>query len=222
MAKIYIVGTPIGNLSDITLRALETLKKVDYIACEDTRVSKILLNHYQINKPLFSYHKFNEKAKLNYIFELIELGNDVALISDSGMPVISDPGFLLIREAKKKNIEFEVIPGVSAFTMAFVKSSFPLPFSFLGFLNDKTGKRKNELKKLVAGISYISYVSKYKLIQTLKDLKEVFALNVEVFLTRELTKKFENDYSGTIDEIIEQLGQNIKGEFTLIFFIKQD
>lgn len=148
-ATLYLVATPIGNLADITYRAVETLKSVDYIFCEDTRVSKILLSHYNINKPLDSYHEYNKEEKGNKILELLEKGYNVAQISDAGMPIISDPGYSVSKDAMEKGYNVVIIPGVSASLSALVVSGLnPHPFLFYGFLSNKAQARKNELELL--------------------------------------------------------------------------
>ncbi|MBN3534586.1 16S rRNA (cytidine(1402)-2'-O)-methyltransferase [Mycoplasma procyoni] len=220
--KIYIVGTPIGNLEDITLRAIKTLNLVDVILCEDTRVTQKLLNHLEIkNKKLISYHKFNEKEKIDYIFSLFEQNQKIALVSDAGMPKISDPGFILIEKANELNIKLEIIPGPNAAISSFVLSPFYGTFSFLGFLKDKSSQRQKELAELIPG-NYIIYVSPHKLIATLEDLDSVFGDQVDVFLSKEITKMFEKHFLGNPKEILAQLPEVIKGEYTLCFKIKQE
>ena len=142
---LYLVATPIGNLKDFSFRAVETLNKVEYILCEDTRTSLTLLNHYEIKKPLYSYHKYNEKEKVDKIIEDLKAGKEIALISDAGMPGISDPGNILINECIKNDIEYTVIPGASAFVNAFVMSGFEPPFTFIGFLPNKKIEIENLL-----------------------------------------------------------------------------
>lgn len=220
--KLFIVATPIGNIKDITLRALEALKEVDIIACEDTRVSSKLLNHYQIKKPLISYHNFNEKENAKKIIDFILLGKSVALISDAGTPLISDPGFNLINEAIKHDIEIETLPGPSAFVNAFVLSGFNYPFTFLGFLKDKSSQRIKELENLDYG-TYIIYVAPHKLLSTLEDLDSIFGSKINIFLVKELTKIYEKHYRGTVVQIQEQLqNSSLKGEFTLVFQYSED
>ena len=221
MSKIYIVGTPIGNMDDITLRALQTLNLVDVIACEDTRVTRKLLMHHNINgKKLIAYHDRNEKASSNGIVQMIQSGQTVAVVSDAGMPVIADPGFEVIREAIKNNIDVEVIPGVSATTTTIALANMDTHFKFLGFLKPKTGQRQNQLKVLEPG-TYITYVSPHKLMSTLEDVKVVLGDDTNVFLGRELTKKFETHYRGTVVEVIESVKDEIKGEFTMAFEVKK-
>ena len=188
---LYIVPTPIGNLKDITLRAIDVLKSVDLILCEDTRTSGILLNHYEIKKELKSYHKFNEKQSLDNIIERLKKGQDVALISDAGMPGISDPGNILVKEVINQGLEYTVLPGANAVTTAFVSSGFDTPFTFVGFLPDKKGERVNILESLKAAPScLIFYVSPYKLDKIISDLYSVLG-NRKACAVREISKKFE-------------------------------
>lgn len=217
MSKLFIVGTPIGNLKDITLRALETLKEVDVIACEDTRVTQKLLNHYEIkNKKLISYHDKNEKQSANGILNLLEANKTVAIVSDAGMPMIADPGFEALRQVIKNEIPYEIIPGVSALTTTLSLSNFDTHFKFLGFLKPKTQQRRNQLQKLTQG-TYIAFVSPHKLESTINDFKDIFNDNIQLFLGKELTKKFEKHYRGNPSEILEMIKDNIKGEYTLAF-----
>ncbi|AWX69308.1 16S rRNA (cytidine(1402)-2'-O)-methyltransferase [[Mycoplasma] anseris] len=220
--KLSIVGTPIGNLDDITLRALNTLKEADIILCEDTRVSQKLLKHYDItDKKIISYHNFNEKAISPKIITLIKQKNKkVALISDAGMPCISDPGFEIIYLAKQNGIFVDVIGGPTALIHALIKANFANTFTFLGFLKDKSGARQNQLKELIYG-TYVCYVSPHKLISTIEDFKIIFDNNVKLFLIKEMTKIHEMSYEGTPQEILESLNNdnNIKGEFSLVFSI---
>ncbi|VEU59376.1 16S rRNA (cytidine(1402)-2'-O)-methyltransferase [Mesomycoplasma neurolyticum] len=218
--KIYIIGTPIGNLKDITLRALEILNEVDIILCEDTRRSLQLLNHFNIkNKKLISYHKFNEKKIANFITNLFNDENKkIALISDAGMPKISDPGHILIKKCHELKINLEIIPGPSAFVSAYVLSPFEGNFTFLGFLKDKSSQRIKQLTALDEGV-YIAYVSPYKLLKTLEDLEIVFKEKIKIFLAKELTKIHETHYYGTPNEIINFLPETIKGEYVMCFEI---
>ncbi|CAM9152826.1 16S rRNA (cytidine(1402)-2'-O)-methyltransferase [Mycoplasma marinum] len=222
-AKLYIVGTPIGNMKDITLRAIETLKLVDIIACEDTRQTRKLLSHYEITgKKLIAYHDKNEKNSAKGIIELVEQGTSIAVVSDAGMPVIADPGFEVIRQARAADINIEVIPGPSAQTTVAAISGLSPKYSFIGFLNPKTGKRKNELSSLGSG-TYVTYVSPYKLESTLLDIQEIFGDETRVFLAKELTKMYEKTYFGTIVQVYNQIKNNVKGEYTLAFeVVKND
>ncbi|ACF07091.1 putative SAM-dependent methyltransferase [Metamycoplasma arthritidis] len=219
--KLSIVGTPIGNLEDISLRALKTLQAADVILCEDTRTSLKLLNHFEIfNKSLLSYHNFNEKAMCPKIIKLIKEENKkVALISDAGMPCISDPGFAIVQAAKANEIFIDVIGGPSALICAIIKANFASQFTFLGFLKDKSLARQNELKKLMPG-TYVCYLSPHKLISTINDFLVVFGDGVKLYLIKEMTKLHETSYEGSPSEILAKLPGNIKGEFTLVFLIQ--
>ena len=212
--KVYFVGTPIGNLADITLRALDTLKNVDLIACEDTRHSSILLQHYDIKKPTFSYHKFNEKTATQKIISYVQEGKNIAVISDAGMPVISDPGFILLDELIKNDIEYEIIPGPSAVVTALVGSGLDTQnFVFGGFLPDKKIERETLLQKLsLAESTIILYSADHDLE---KDLDTCFAVlgNRRVVVANDLTKKFERFYRGVLGELEIE---NIKGEFVIL------
>ncbi len=220
--KLYIVGTPIGNLKDITLRAIETLKTVNYIACEDTRVTKVLLNSLDIKgKKIISYHNHNEIPSTKGILELLNNGNDVALVSDAGMPLIADPGFNLLKEIKRNKMDFEIIPGVSALTTSIVMSGFGPDFTFLGFPKNKKNQMISQIKNITSG-TYIFFVAPHKLLFTLETLNEQYQGKEKIFLCKELTKKFEEHFDGTAKELIDILPENIKGEFTLIFSIEKE
>ncbi|MBD5422943.1 MAG: 16S rRNA (cytidine(1402)-2'-O)-methyltransferase [Mycoplasma sp.] len=217
--KIFIVGTPIGNFNDITLRALETLKMVDIIACEDTRVTIKLLNHFDIkDKKLISYHNFNEKQSAKGIIDLvINKEKNVALVSDAGMPSISDPGFELIELAKKHSVTLEIIPGVSALTTAITASGLGPNFTFLGFGKNKKNQLENQIKELLPG-TYILFSAPHKV----QYLLEIIDKNVKehiVFLAREMTKKYETFYCGTANEVLNQIKSNLKGEITVVLKI---
>lgn len=219
--KLFIVGTPIGNLKDITLRAIETLNMVDYIACEDTRVTKVLLSSLNIkNKKIISYHNHNEIPSTKGILDLLENNNNVALVSDAGMPIIADPGFNLLKEVKASNLSFEVIPGVSALTTSIAMSSLGPDFTFLGFPKNKKSQMINQIKNITTG-TYIFFIAPHKLLFTLEVLNEQFKGKEKIFLCKELTKKFEEYFDGTAQELINKLPENIKGEFTLIFSIEK-
>ena len=212
MAKLYIVATPIGNLEDITFRALRILKEVDLILCEDTRKTKILLNHFQINVPAESYHQHSNLKKVDYIANLLKQGKNLALVSDSGTPGISDPGNKLVDEVKNFT-EIIPIPGPSAVTTIASICGFPMDkFVFLGFPPHKKGRQK--FFKGVAEYKYpvILYESPYRIIKTLKELNNLS--DFEVVIGRELTKKFETIYRGKISEIINQIEP--RGEFVIV------
>ena len=221
--KLYIVATPIGNLGDITLRAIETLKTVDIILCEDTRVTKNLLNHYEINKPLVSYHQHTEERKVKEIANLLEEGKNLALVTDAGTPGISDPGNMLIRSVilnavKDPSLDIEVvpIPGPSAVVSALSISGFPTDkFVFLGFPPHKNKRQKFFKEVGAAEYTVVFYESGHRIIKCLQELKENLDANRGLVVCRELTKKFETIYRGTIDQIIEQM-QDERGEFVVV------
>ncbi|MBU1998501.1 MAG: 16S rRNA (cytidine(1402)-2'-O)-methyltransferase, partial [Candidatus Omnitrophica bacterium] len=189
---LYIVATPIGNLKDITLRALEVLKSVDLIACEDTRHTKILLDHYQIKAPTTSFFQHNRFTKGEYLLKLLKEGKDIALVSDAGTPGILDPGYNLVNLAIKNGIAMTVIPGATALVNALVLSGKPAhKFFFEGFLPSKKISRQNRLKELADfDQTIVFYESCHRILDTLEDIQEVFGQE-EVFLAREMTKKFE-------------------------------
>lgn len=214
---LYIVPTPIGNLEDITLRALRVLNEVDYIYAEDTRVTKILLSHFNINKPqLLSYHLYNEQTELAKFIQIIVDGSDVALVSDAGMPGISDPGYLLISEVIKNDINVVALPGASAFTTALVASGLPTnSFLFVGFLNYKKTQKEKELNKLKDyPETLIFYESPHRIVETLKLIEYVLG-NRRVVIARELTKKYEEYIRGNISDVLKT-NFTLKGEFVVI------
>jgi 16S rRNA (cytidine1402-2'-O)-methyltransferase len=203
--NLYIVSTPIGNLEDITLRAIKTLEYVDIVVCEDTRVSKKLLNHLGIkNKRLVSYNNYNENEKTSYIISLLEEGNNVALISDAGTPLISDPGFILVRELIQKNIKIEAIGGISAPIVALTLSGLPTnKFLFLGFLDKSSSKKKKLFEKYKNDdLTLIFFESPNRVQATLQDILEVLGENQEVVVARELTKLYEEIKTDTVCELI--------------------
>lgn len=215
---LYIVATPIGNLADITLRAIEVLKTVDLIACEDTRHSKILLDKYAIKTPTTSYFQHNKIVKGEYLLNLLKDGKSVALVSDAGMPGILDPGYNIINQAIANNVEVTVIPGAVAFITALVASGKPAnKFIFEGFLPNKKISRTNRLKEL-SKLKYtlIFYESCHRILDTLGDIGEVFG-DKEVVVARELTKKFEEVFRGSA-ELASEHFKTIKprGEFVVI------
>ena len=214
--KLYIVATPIGNLEDITLRALRILKEVDVIAAEDTRQTLKLLNHFEISKPLISYHRHNEDIKSNILIEKLKKGENIALVSDAGTPGICDPGEDVIKKAIEERIDVIPIPGACAMINALITSGLNTSeFSFLGFLplNKKLRKEKmEEIKKSEKTI--IIYEAPHKMKNTLKDLKEILK-NRKIVLARELTKIHEEFIRKNIDELLEDI-DNIKGEMILI------
>jgi len=218
---LYIVSTPIWNLEDITYRAVRILSEVDGIACEDTRTSKTLLNHYDIKKPLISYHSHSGKTKTEKIISELKEGKDIALISDAGTPGISDPGYVLIQEALLHDIEIVPIPGPSAVITALSASGMPSHhFLYLGFLPVKKG-RQTLLKKISENKTetIVIYESVHRIIKTLQQLWEYFWSDHTIVVARELTKKFEQFHRGTIWEVVSFFEQNpgkIKGEFVIL------
>lgn len=214
--SLFVVGTPIGNLKDISLRAIDTLKSVDLIACEDTRVTKRLLDEYNIDTQTISYHQHSKVGKIEFIISKLEEGKDVALVSDAGTPGISDPGGLLVRAAQEQGIKVESIPGPSAVIVALSISGLATDrFLFLGFLPHKKG-RETLIKKIVdSEILVVFYESVHRIEKALTQLKDA-GLTREVVVARELTKKFETVYRGKPEEILKQLQDEIKGEFVVI------
>ncbi|HCW31927.1 MAG: hypothetical protein UT55_C0041G0005 [Candidatus Peregrinibacteria bacterium GW2011_GWE2_39_6] len=215
---LYIVSTPIGNLEDITLRALRILKEVDYIAAEDTRRTGILLHHFEIQTPQISFHSYSSDAKLDKIMAMLHEGKHVALVSDSGTPGISDPGYLLIRRAVEEGIEITPIPGSSACLSALVVSGLPMDkFIFIGFLPVKKGR-----KTLLEGLNsekrtIILYEAPHRLQRTLKDLDENGFSDHNLVIARELTKIHETIYRGTVNNLRSNLkNQVLKGEMVLV------
>ena len=218
MGKLYIVPTPIGNLEDITLRALRILKEVDLILAEDTRTSAFLLKHYSIATRLSSHHKFNEHKTVERIAEQILGGDNVALISDAGTPSISDPGFLLTRTCLTMGVEVECLPGATAFVPALVNSGFPSDrFCFEGFLPQKKGRQK-KLKELANETrTMIFYESPFRLVKALAQFAENFGSNRNVSVSRELTKIFEENVRGTIAEVLAHFqSKTVKGEIVIV------
>ena len=218
MAKLYIVPTPIGNLDDITLRAVNVLRDVDFILAEDTRTTSFLLKHLGIEKKLYSHHKFNEHATVKMVAESIAAGRNAALVSDAGTPGISDPGFLLVRPCVEAGIEVETLPGATALIPALVQSGFPCDrFCFEGFLPQKKGRAK-QLQSLAAEErTMIFYESPYRVVKCLEQFAEVFGPERRVSVSRELTKKFEQTVRGTVAEVLEHFRTtDPKGEFVIV------
>lgn len=218
MSKLFIVPTPIGNLEDITLRAIRILKEADFILAEDTRTTSVLLKHLGIEKKLYAHHKFNEHATSASVAETIGQGRTVALVSDAGTPGISDPGFLLVRTCVEAGIEVETLPGATALIPALVQSGFPCDrFCFEGFLPQKKGrvKRLEELKE--ESRSIIFYESPYRVVKTLEQFAEVFGSDRMISVSRELSKKFEQTVRGTIEEVTSHFKEHEpKGEFVIV------
>lgn len=216
--KLYFVPTPIGNLEDMTFRAVRILREVDYILCEDTRTSGILLKHYEISKPLKSYHLHNEHHTTDRIIDDIKNGNNIALITDAGTPGISDPGYLLAKAIADENLEMECLPGACAFVPALVVSGLPNhEFHFAGFLPPKKG-RQTKLKQLAAEKkTIVLYESPHKINTTLEQIKTFFGDHTRISLSREISKKFEETKRGSIDELIQfSQSKTLKGEIVIV------
>ena len=216
---LYIVSTPIGNLADITLRAIEVLKSVDSIICEDTRVTGKLLNHLQIDKKMFALNDFNEAKQVHPLISRLAAGENLALVSDAGTPLISDPGYKLVREAIREGIKVESIPGSSSVIVALIVSGLPPDkILFVGYLPKKDAKRKillEDIKKSrqIVKSTIIAFESPFRLLKTLEDVKEIFG-DIEIVICRELTKMHEEVKRGKVSELI---GQTLpKGEITIL------
>ncbi|MBR4046165.1 MAG: 16S rRNA (cytidine(1402)-2'-O)-methyltransferase [Alistipes sp.] len=218
MAKLYVVPTPIGNLEDITLRAINVLKEVDFILAEDTRTTSHLLHHLGIEKPMHSHHKFNEHATVGRVAESIAAGRDVALVSDAGTPGISDPGFLLVRKCVEEGIEVVTLPGATALIPAVVQSGFPCDrFCFEGFLPQKKGRMKRLQELSTEPRTLVLYESPYRVVKCLEQIAETFGKERRVAVVREITKKFEETVRGTVMEAIAHFkAHEPKGEFVIV------
>ncbi len=216
-STLYLVATPIGNLEEMTYRSINILKSVKLIACEDTRNTKVLTSHYDIATPLLSYHEHNERAMCDKIISVLKEGNDVALVSDAGYPLISDPGSILVDEVLKNNFNVTTISGPCAFLNALVSSNMDLSsFTFIGFLDPKSSARKKQLTNLKdKKETLIFYESVHRIEDTLKDFLEVLG-NRNITLARELTKKFEEYSRGLITEVIDSIDEFTKGEFVIV------
>ncbi len=218
MATLYVVATPIGNLEDLSFRALRILKEVDLILCEDTRITKKLLAHYQITKPTISYHQHSRLTKIKHILEQLKQGKQLALVSEAGTPSISDPGAKLVSYlvGQLPHLKIIPIPGPSALTAALSIAGLPADkFIFLGFPPAKKKRKKFFEKIAQAKYTVVFYESPHRIIRTLEELKNI--LNSNIVVCRELTKKFETIYRGKIEEVIEQIKKGpIKGEFVVI------
>lgn len=215
---LYIVPTPIGNLQDITLRALEILKSVDLILAEDTRTSSKLLNHYQITKPLSPYHQHNEHQVLQHLINQLLQGKTMALISDAGTPGISDPAFLLVRECIRVGVKVECLAGATAFVPALVNSGLPATrFAFEGFLPLKKGRQTLFRKLAEDDRTLIFYESPVRLLRTLEDMIEYFGAERSCCVSRELSKMFEENVRGTLQEVVDHFKQKPpKGEIVIV------
>ncbi len=215
---LYLIPSPIGNLADITFRAIEILKAVDLILAEDTRTSSVLLNHYQVQKPITPYHQHNEHKVLAHLTGQLAAGKTMALITDAGTPGISDPAFLLVRECIKNNIKVECLPGATAFVPALVNSGLPInSFCFEGFLPLKKG-RQTMMKKLAEEErTMVFYESPMRLVKTLNEFTQYFGAERQCCVSRELTKKFEENARGTLQEVHDHFNaKTVKGEIVIV------
>ena len=218
MAKLYLVPTPVGNLADMTYRAVTVLSEVDLILAEDTRTSRTLLQHYQINTPMQSNHKYNEHQKLSQIINRLHAGENIAVITDAGTPGISDPGFLVVRECVKEGIDVETLPGATAFVPALVNSGLPCDrFVFEGFLPQKKG-RQTKLNSLTdCKYTMVFYESPFRLVKTLEQLAEVLGADRRAAVCREITKLHEETQRGTLAELSQHYTEKgVKGEIVII------
>lgn len=215
---LYIVPTPVGNMEDMTFRAIRILREADVILAEDTRTSSILLHHYEIKNQLLSHHKFNEHQTAKHIVERLLAGQTIALISDAGTPGISDPGFLLVRECIRAGVEVQALPGATAFVPALVSSGLPCDkFCFEGFLPQKKGRQKrlNELKDEKR--TMIFYESPYRIVKALQQFIEIFGEERQISVCREISKVHEESVRGTLKEVLEHFTEHEpKGEFVMI------
>ncbi|HEX5149910.1 MAG TPA: 16S rRNA (cytidine(1402)-2'-O)-methyltransferase [Parafilimonas sp.] len=215
---LYLVPTPLGNLKDITLRALDILNAVDVILCEDTRTSSKLLQHYQIQKPLSPYHQHNEHKILAHLIEQLQAGKTMALITDAGTPGISDPAFLLVRECLKNNIKVECLPGATAFVPALVNSGLPINrFVFEGFLPLKKGRHTLLTQLSNEERTMVFYESPVRLVKTLQDFINYFGAERKCSVSRELTKMFEENFQGSLYEVCAHFSnKTVKGEIVIV------
>ena len=218
MGILYIVPTPVGNMEDMTFRAVRVLKEVDLVLAEDTRTSGILLKHFDIHNHLLSHHKFNEHSTSKSVVERLLAGQNVALISDAGTPGISDPGFFLVREAVRAGVEVQTLPGATAFVPALVSSGLPCDrFAFEGFLPQKKGRQTKLLSLLGETRTMIFYESPYRLVKTLEQFSEFFGPNRQISVCREISKIHEESVRGTLEEVVAHFKEHEpKGEIVII------
>ena len=218
MSKLYVVPTPVGNLEDMTIRAVRVLNEVDLILAEDTRTSSVLLKHFDIHTPMTSHHKFNEHKTVEHLVERIQQGTTVALISDAGTPAISDPGFLLVRACVAHDVDVECLPGATAFVPALVNSGLPNDrFCFEGFLPQKKGRQTKFKELAVEERTMIFYESPFRIVKTLEQMAEYWGAERKASVSREISKKFEETVRGTLSELIVHFKENPpKGEFVMV------
>ena len=223
MPQLYIVPTPIGNLGDITFRAVKILSQVDYILAEDTRVSGKLLKHYEIETPMQSHHQHNEHRQINQLIKRMQDGETLALISDAGTPGISDPGYLIVRACSENDIQVTCLPGATALIPAIVQSGIPSDrFVFEGFLPVKKGRRKKLSALAEEERTIVLYESPYRVIKTLKNLVEYLGEDIYVSVSREISKKFESTINGKLADVLQHFEQNQpKGEFVIVIASKK-
>lgn len=217
-SKLFVVPTPVGNLEDITFRALRVLKEANLVLAEDTRTTSVLFKHFEITTPMASHHKFNEHASVARIADRIEAGETVALVSDAGTPAISDPGFLLVRECVKRGITVECLPGATAFVPALVDSALPADrFCFEGFLPQKKGRQTKINALATEERTIILYESPFRLVKTLAALSEAFGPDRYASVSREISKMFEQTVRGTLQYLVEYFTENTpKGEIVIV------
>lgn len=223
MGKLFVVPTPVGNLEDMTFRAIRTLKEVDLILAEDTRTSSVLLKHFEIKKPMISHHKFNEHRTVESVVNRLKAGENVALISDAGTPGISDPGFLVVRECVRNDVEVQCLPGATAFVPALVSSGLPNDrFCFEGFLPQKKGRMTRLLSLQDEHRTMIFYESPYRLVKTLTQFQEYFGAERQVSVCREISKLHEECVRGSLSEVIEHFKANEpRGEMVVVLSGKE-
>ncbi len=222
--SLFLVPTPIGNLADITFRAIDILKSVDLILAEDTRTSSVLLQHYQIQKPITPYHQHNEHKIIHHLVEQMQGGKTMALLTDAGTPGISDPAFLLVRECVKNDIRVECLPGATAFVPALVNSGLPInSFCFEGFLPLKKGRQTFLKRMAVEERTMVFYESPMRLVKTLNDFIEYFGADRQCCVSRELTKKFEENKRGSLQDVHDHFNaKSVKGEIVIVVEGKND
>ncbi len=218
MGKLYVIPTPVGNLEDITFRALRLLKEVDLILAEDTRTTSVLLKHYEVRTPMMSHHKFNEHKTVEQVADRIESGSVVGLVSDAGTPGISDPGFLLVRCCVQRGLEVECLPGATAFVPALVDSGLPNDrFCFEGFLPQKKGRQTRLNLLSEESRTMVFYESPFRLAKTLQQLMEVLGNERKASVSREISKKFEETRRGTLQELVAHYTEHgVKGELVIV------
>ena len=224
MGKLFVVPTPVGNLEDMTFRAIRTLKEADLILAEDTRTSSVLLKHFEIKKPMISHHKFNEHRTVESVVNRLKAGENIALISDAGTPGISDPGFLVVRECVRNDIEVQCLPGATAFVPALVSSGLPNDrFCFEGFLPQKKGRMTRLLSLQDEHRTMIFYESPYRLVKTLMQFQEYFGAERQVSVCREISKMHEECVRGSLSEVIEHFKVNEpRGEIVVVLSGKEE